>query len=156
MTCPPAPTTGEAASTPRHSRSDGVAVGGGQGADGAAALMHASGLRRLLGTRPIKLVPKPCSSPCDQVAGALADRDHRGDGRDADDDAQDRQGGPHLVLSQGPQGDAERQEQIHGLGFRRLWSRQCTPASAGQAKLDNFAVHLALDRLLTASARPAP
>ena len=37
------------------------------------------------------LVPSDSNCPLDQVAGALADRHHRRDRRDADDDAQHRQ-----------------------------------------------------------------
>ena len=51
--------------------------------------------------------------PLHQPVGALADRDHRRDGGDADDHAEHRQGRPHLVLAQGPHGDAERHKQVH-------------------------------------------
>ena len=58
--------------------------------------------------------------PLHQAAGALADRDHRGHRGDADDDAQHGQAGPHLVLAQGPQGDAKSQQQVHAASLRSM------------------------------------
>ena len=46
-------------------------------------------------------------------AGALSERDHRGDGGNADHDAQHGETGPHLVLGERPQGDPNRDGRDH-------------------------------------------
>src|SRR5439155_9917915 len=51
--------------------------------------------------------------PADQSARALADRNHCGHGRDADDDAEDGQPGAELVLRQGAESNAESEEEVH-------------------------------------------
>ena len=48
-----------------------------------------------------------------ESAGTLADRDHGGHGGNADDDAEDRQAGAHLVLHKCPPGHAKCQHYVH-------------------------------------------
>lgn len=48
-----------------------------------------------------------------QRGGALTQRDHGGDGGDADHHAQQRKPGPHLVLRERPQGDSHGDEKVH-------------------------------------------
>src|SRR6185503_8425587 len=60
----------------------------------------------------------------DHHRGALAQRDHRDDARDADHDAQHRQPGPYLVAEHRLHGQAERRGEIHAASWiRPSWIR---------------------------------
>ena len=58
--------------------------------------------------------PQGLELPLHRQAGRLADRHQQDDGRHADDDPQNGQGGAHLVLGQRPQGHAQDEQEIHG------------------------------------------
>ena len=85
---------------------DRLAVVGGQRKP--ATLMHASAPQTAgkhhdhVGAQALKL-------PLDEIAGALTDGDHGGDGRDADNDPEHRQAGAHFVLPQRTQGHTKGQ-----------------------------------------------
>jgi hypothetical protein len=57
--------------------------------------------------------PQALELPLHELAGALPERNHGRDGRNADYDSQHGQAGAELVLGQCSEGDAESQEECH-------------------------------------------
>src|SRR5262249_15361751 len=90
---------------------DGDAVGGSEGLGGAGAgavaFAAAGEDEDDVGAEALELLLY-------EVAAALADGHHRGDGGDADDHAEDSEPGAELVLGELAQGEVEQVEEVHG------------------------------------------
>ncbi len=135
---------------------DGVAIGAGQGRYQPLANAR---IPAVSGQNDDDIDAKVLKLILDERAGALADGNHRGDGGNADDNAEDGQAGAHFITRQGPQGHANRakSQRINLPSRKRQGLLLCVPTTTlapAEMSPETMAVNLlSLMPVSTATAR---